>query len=331
MVGTLDENKSKYKGIINGVPFTCDEPKIILGELVDSVNDLKKFKPNIEDNVLKYNQMGYTTDIRTMGLIFKNKTFRATSLSSAKLNDKMEKSRKGIAQYAGSRLITCFTHMNHESIPFWAYYGGNDKTQKVQLIFDNFVRNFEDLIYTDYALLDREKIFFYSDEYKNTVNVNATIGRLAGLMPINEDYNIRNYIRSISVFDVQYVPVDDDVFKKNYSTRGMVKFDNAESNSIKLEISDPECLGRHKSEPWNYECETRIMICLGSQEFDEWSYIDLRLKDEIFRNLKIIMSPWVNDEAEDAIKKAISESGLSQDIIDSITIRHSVVEGTLNF
>lgn len=55
---------------------------------------------------------------------------------------------------------------------------------------------------------------------------------------------------------------------------------------------NPTVLGKQKSNPWEYEKETRILSTLSSPAFKEWDYIDLQLHDEVFRGLRIVLSPW---------------------------------------
>ena len=62
------------------------------------------------------------SDIDTMNMIFRNKTFRSSSRSNEKLNDAMEKQRIGVEEFDCSRFVTCFSHINHESVPFWTNY-----------------------------------------------------------------------------------------------------------------------------------------------------------------------------------------------------------------
>ena len=71
--------------------------------------------------------------------------------------------------------------------------------------------------------------------------------------------------------------------------------------------------GKEKSNAWDYE-ETRIMCNLYDQIFSEWSYIDLRLKPEFFRNLKIILSPWDEGDLSSIISDIIERSSLPQEI-----------------
>lgn len=311
----------------NGQPYMVNGP-------ISSEESLDGVDIQIENSVASYKRLSHTTSLDIMKLIFTKKTLRCSSLSSAKLNDSMEMQRVGISQFAGSRFIACFTYRDIESIPFWSHYGGSVKEKKVQLQFRNFAPSIRDFIFTDYALLaDGRKVFFISDEFIRTVNTNGPLGCQSGLPKINTDYSLSNCIRSISVFNLKYEPAGSDVLTKDYSSKVNIRFgkDKKSNNSIpEIPMYEAEVLGWYKSEPWDYEKETRIMCTLQDQEFSKWEYIDLRLKDEVFRDLKVILSPWADITLEEKVKELISNSDLSGDIQESIKIEHSVVEGTLN-
>lgn len=114
--------------------FVMSEP---LGEGVETLG------PNIfiDESSKRHQVFGYTTDISTMRLIFQNRTIRSSSLSYAKLNDTMEKQRVGVSDFACSRFITCFTHTNQESVPFWMNYGKDVPEDKLLLRFSNFTHD----------------------------------------------------------------------------------------------------------------------------------------------------------------------------------------------
>lgn len=332
----MDISKPKFRFKINGIPFESDMPEVIIGPALTSKSELQELMVRVSDEVKTYDRMCYTTDVGTVGLIFENMTIRSSSLSNVKLNDSKEKERIGVSQFAGGRFITCFSHIDHESVPFWVYYGGNEKAKKVLLKFDNFARHINECINTDYCLItDDKKLFFYSDEYKQTLRNNCDFGQMIGLPQINTDFITCNFVRSIEVLDVDYVPSDSDVFTLEFAGTTDIDVSKFSSKSEQTVLKDiktfkPDCLGREKSNPWDYERESRILCCLNNQEFSEFTYIDLRLKQEMFRNLVIILSPWADDELQSQLEDIIEKSTLADEIKNSITIKHSELEGTLN-
>ena len=73
-------------------------------------------------------------------------------------------------------------------------------------------------------------------------------------------------------------------------------------------------------------------ICtLSNPTFKEWDYIDLQLHSEMFRNLRIILSPWDDGSLRKQVEEIISSSDLPSDIIASIVVEDSALKGTLNF
>lgn len=159
---------------------------------------------------------------------------------------------------------------------------------------------------------------------------------MIGLPQINMDFDIRNCVRRIEVFDVDYVPTDSDVFTSDFS--GTIDIDISEFSSNPeqtvwndIKAFKPDCLGKQKSNPWSDERESRILCCLNNQEFSEWAYIDLRLRQEMFRDLVIVLSPWDDGELQSQLEDIIKRSILTDEIKKSIKIEKSGLEGTLNF
>lgn len=321
---------------IDGLTITAEEePYIVMMNTIEPGEDLRQLRIRVSEDVKSYDRMYYTTDLKAVNFILKKLTLRSSSLIASKLNDQAEKDRVGVEQFAGGRFITCFSHIDHEIASFWGLYGGDVPHEKVLLKFKNFACNFSDLFHTDYCFLgDGSKLFFYSDEYRRTLKHNCEAGQMAGLMQINTDYDIRNCIRSIEIFDVEYLPVKNEVFSQDYSGEARINWGNISENPqmvSKLKMYTPEYLGKQKSNPWYYEGESRILSCLDIQEFDEWAFIDLRLKEEIFRDLVVVMGPWAKPSLEAEIRGLLSASPINEEIKDSIVIVHSDLEGTLNF
>ena len=319
--------------VVGSAPL--DEAYIVLSDTVEPGQENDKVFLHVNDGVKNYDTMGYTTDLGTMELIFQNQTLRSSSLTNAKLNDPVEKERVGITQFAGSRFITCFSHEGHESVPFWIYYGGNVREKKVLLQSENFTDSITDKIQMDYCLVPGDKkCFFNSDEYTKTINVNGVLGNSMGLKPINTDYDLRSCIGSVSVLDIEYVPCESEIFTEDNS--GVTNADlspvsTQENTVVSIQGYDISCLGKQKSNPWEYEKESRILTSLSSTEFCEWDYIDLRLKPEFFKNLRIILSPWENEDLYQQVRDIVSGSDLPEDIKDSIVIQSSGLKGKLNF
>lgn len=315
---------------LNGITITSEEaPHLIMLSPVEPGEDVHQLRMKISDDVKRYDRMYYTTDLNAVKFILSKLTLRSSSLTSAKLNDPAEKERVGVEQFAGSRFITCFSHIDHEIASFWGLYGGEIPHERVLLKFRNFANSFAEAIHTNYCLLgDGSKVFFYSDEYRRTIKHNCVAGQMAGLQQLNTDFDIKSCVRSIEMFDVEYLPATDEAFSQDYSGEANIDWGSTSSN---MKMYKPESLGKQKSNPWDTEGESRILSCLDRTDFDEWSFIDLRLKDEIFRDLIITMNPWAKSTLENKLRDFINSSPLSEEIRASITITHSDLEGKIRF
>lgn len=321
--------RKKLKQDSNTFSITADSQgaSIIIGEPLRKGEDIKSLKIKVNESVKNYDVLGYTTDINTMRLIFENKTFRSSSLLYKGLNDLKESQRPGVAQFAGCQFITCFTHEPNESVPFWMYYGNTVKKDKVLLQFRNFAKNFDECIRTDFAIVkDNKRCFFKSPEYGKTINIQHTTD--------TSQYDLRACINSISIFDIKYCPPDSPEFTKDNSELVNVDFSHivGEENAAFNMISyDTTILGKHKYDAWSNEKETRILLrTTPISGFDEWDYIDLRLYDEVFRDMCIILSPWDDGTLKEEVQSIICNSGLPDDIVNSIAIKDSVLKGEIN-
>lgn len=320
-----DKLKIKCNGL--SIDMDLSDASLVMGEPVTSQNDIRKLRINVAKETTQHNVMGYTTDIATMRLIFQNKTFRSSSLSNVNLNDSMERQRVGVSEFSSSRFITCFTHQDHECVPFWMNYGKNIRENKVLLQFKNFADNFSSCIRIDFAKVKDDKLcFFKSPQYGVTINGQWKLD--------TTKYDLRSCIDSINFFDVEYVPAESEVFTEDYSGQANVdlqRITGQENSVVNIQKFDPTVLGKQKSNPWEYEKETRILCTLSAPYFNEWDYIDLQLHSEMFRDLNIILSPWDDGSLKGQVEEIILSSGLPANIMDSIRIQDSVLKGTLNF
>ena len=319
--------KLNFGGITLDADLT--DAKVIFADPLSSEQNENSLNINISEEVKKHPCFSYTTDIETAKLIFNNMTFRSSSLSYAKLNDQMERKRVGVSQFAGNRFITCFCHSNQESVPFWTGYGKDKREEKVLLQFRNFAKNFADCIHTDYGLVvNNKRCLFKSSEYGKLINSQWLVES-----NIAEEYDLRATVDAVLMFDVEYVPADSDIFTEKNEWDSSIDFSyvtGQDDASVAIHGFDPTVLGKQKSIPWDYEKETRILCALGGDAFNEWDYIDLRLKSEIFRGMTIILSPWDTGKLKDNIQRIINGSDLPDDIKKSIDIKDSVLKGTLN-
>ncbi|MCF0134180.1 MAG: hypothetical protein HUJ72_09965 [Blautia sp.] len=317
----------KMNGITIGTADT-EGMKLIIAEPYADDAVPRNLNINISEGSKSHPELSYTTDIGTLELIFRYQTFRSSSLSNANLNDPMEKERVGVSEYADGRFITCFCQSDHENVPFWMYYGKDKREEKVLLRFKNFAPSFADNIFIDYALTpDGRKCAFKSPDNLQLINRQHFDDR------ISQEYDLRGIISAILMFDVEYVPATSEIFTTDYAGSVDVDFSRVGDDGmvIKMDGVDPTVLGKQKSNPWEYEKETRIMSVLSGGQFPGWDFIDLRLKPTIFKDLSIVLSPWDDGSLKSKVCEAIRSSSLPDEIKDSIEVIDSALKGKLNF
>ena len=283
---------------------------------------------NVEEKTKEYPCFSYTTDIITFSLIINNMTLRSSCLTNTSLNDPCEKERKGVEEFAGSRFITCFSHTDIEQVPFWANYGKSNKPKKILLQFKNFSNNIKDNLFMDYALIDNQRILFDSKEYAAHLNY-----RYLNKAVLDDKIYLDTYIDTLQIIDVKYVKPDSELLKQDYCAPiklNIEQITGKENDNVIINGFDPTILGLYKSEAWKYEEETRILLTVNQPEFKKLSYIDLRLKPEIFADLKIILSPWDDGTLKQEVSSIITKSGLPETIKKSIIIQDSKLKNGIN-
>lgn len=279
---------------------------------------------HVNDSVKNHECFRYTTGIDALEKILKNKTFRCTCLASGKLNDKKESERNGVSDYADGKFIVCFSHDIHESVPFWLNYGGAP-TQKVQLVFGNFMKDDPSQYFdTELASTETGEIIIGEEAYKLYYFPDGPEEKTP------DGYVAHAYIWKIECFDVEYLPVDNETFSRSYLERVDLRALNIALGNA--EVAFPDCLGKQKTDPWEYEKETRILCTTHPITGKRWwDWIDLHVKDEIFREMKIILSPWDDGTQRRIIEKALHYSSISDEIQNTIKIVDSGLRGSLHF
>lgn len=313
---------------VNGIKIgegDLGSASVILTEEIPMKGNLCALNLKVEEKTKTHSCMEYTTYIGVLELILKNQTLRSSSLTNANLNDPMEKERVGVSRFANRNFITCFCHLEHECIPFWMYYGGRKRRDKVLLRFPNFSSKIEECIHTDYA---------WTAEGKKCLFRNPLFQLMEDKFANQSEYDIGNYIESLLMFDIDYVPITSEIFTKENIQKADIDFSNishCEDSVVEMKCYDTTVLGKQKSDPWDYEKETRIMSVLSLPYNRNWEYLDLRLKPEMFRDLKIILSPWSTQKRKEMVEGFLADSELPQEIKDTITIEFSALKGKLHF
>lgn len=255
--------------------------------------------------------------------LFKNRVLWCTPLNASNLNDQFEAQRKGIEEYAGSFFITCFSHCQHEIVPFWFNYGGQDDKRKVLLKIKNFSADPEEAIWLDYCLSkDKDKSqkrILFDLDYDDSNSTSPLESEC--IKSTDESWEKRFRINYFKIVDVKYNPPADPVFSRNYLQKDEVYFG---STKVEMPSYHLGVLGRYKTHHWNYEKETRI-ICTATpatHSADWGGHIELRLKDKFFEGMEVVLNPWATEEFEKEVKDFVNSSSPCP-----IPVRRSELDG----
>ena len=97
---------------------------------------MSSFEQNIHPS--EHSALTHYCAVDSFEKIIQNRTLKCTNLSSMQLNDKFEAKRRKIEYEARRFFIACFSHSEHEIVPFWKNYGGDCLCGKLALKFKNF-------------------------------------------------------------------------------------------------------------------------------------------------------------------------------------------------
>jgi hypothetical protein len=175
-------------------------------------------------------------------------------------------------------------------------------------------------IFPHYCLQDdavcvelRPEEFFAKDDNEGNEEHSTIIKR------IETDGKKADYKAGLFFIDVEYVERNKIMSENNlipvYTPDGEMRH-----------IPDGRVLGRYKTNCWDYEAETRIIV-QALMRFDErtnqFPYHEalfLKLNDEFFRELKIILNPWRDDNLRSCVKSIIKSSRLCKEIKETIKV-----------
>lgn len=283
---------------------------------------VQKFSAN--KNCMKYKQLLHYTSLDVLKIMLNNRTLKCNSLKN--VNDLLERKRKGIEKLTESFYVACFCNRQYEIVPCWFLYGGcNPDNEKVLLRFKNFANSLDNVIEGDWAFTDETKQIFFDAKKVFTVNEGGI-----SCCPIRDPHiENRQTIKTVRLFDVEYLLPNDEALLKEYKTSGNVSFGKG-GTTFPTQISDVRSIGKYKTIHWGYEYETRIQCTMNPMDIFYFNYILLRLKDEIFRDMVIVANPWASDRFIAEIGTALSDSTLNGDIKKSIVVQRSELDGQID-
>lgn len=283
--------------------------------------DFSKFKAS--DDCKTHDQLLHYTSFDVLKIMLNSRTLKCNSLKN--VNDRLEREREGIEDLIDASYVSCFCHYQYEIVPFWFMYGGSVlDSKKVLLRFKNFANFLENVIESDWAFTGENKIIYFNPQKLFEVN----IGGISCYPIDNPLIEKRQTIKTVRLFDIEYLLPDHEAFSKKYKIQGNVSFDEGQS-LLPAIINDARSIGKHKTIHWEYEAETRIQCKMNPFEKCYFDYILLRLKDDIYRDMGIIANPWASDDFISDIKTALLESTLPRRIKETIIIKRSELDGQI--
>ena len=249
----------------------------------------------------------YTT-IETLALILKNKTIRFSRLDI--LNDLEEGHISSSGVDVGKlAFVSCWTENTEEGIPLWTNYGKGCMGVRIALEKDMF---------KDYEW--SEEHFKQNNTLRIPIYANGTFGKFK--IPF-KDIMTKGY--------TMYPPtkIEDFYFPIQY-VKDMKSFvgKSVSTNLNQIENINNTMIGRYKHNRWEFEKEARFILYkypIDTEEylrnpsaetlsnrfinnhFDNCTFYDMHLKDDIFDSLEVILSPSANE-----CHKIIVESLLKQ-------------------
>lgn len=250
-----------------------------------------------EIKALSRNRLFHYTSFRTLKRIIKNKEILFNQIS--RVNDGKEAKLFNNSEVSKLVFVSCFTHLNTESIPMWYIYGKNNKQ-----------RNGNDTVRIEFKFKTTDIISSFIDECrasKNSTDKNIIWWKSirSGIYPKIEWYY------HIKTSDVVY------------------RIQEIEKHPIKNnEIYSLSSMGRIKRKEWQYEKETRLILVMRTLNSNiSVPNIDYFLIPIKFCNLEMItvtFNPWMESGLKEKIKhffstvKEFQRLGIQTKFYDSI-------------
>ena len=305
-----------------------DDPYLIIDKVSDRVNS--DFSIYTQDACKGYKQLLHYSNVDTLNYILcDKKTLKLSSLTNILLNDQEEQERQDIKKFAQGYFVSCFCHCQSEKKYFWDNYGGTDNKSKILLKFRNFSECFERYIFTDYFITGENKKMSFgasniTEDTGQRMSINLFGQSLTGRLSVpaaHTEYDLRNWIQFIDILDVEYVLEGDSRITDNYSTLSNLSFKDSQI-AQELVTYKTIPLAKYKtSKKWGVEEETRIVCKLHQCSDISFDHLLLRLKDEIFEGLEIVINPWVdNNDLEQQIQNIKNLSPINEKIKNTIKI-----------
>jgi hypothetical protein len=221
--------------------------------------------------------LSHYTTIETLSLILKNRTIRFNSLS--RVDDPREGETIDYGNMGHTILVSCWEESKNESIAMWKMYGGNYSGCIIKMP-SNMFKNY--------------KMGYYENRKVDENLVKEKCFRI---------YEDKNICITTIINDLVKIIYTDDL-----QCRYINELPNGDTSLNDLFIAS------HKSSDWSFQHEWRFILeqyplprggnfFIGN-ELEQGlidktiykDYYDLKIDNEIFEKMEIILGPWCNDK-----------------------------------
>lgn len=246
----------------------------------------------------------YTT-IDALSLILKNRTIRFTRLDTVDDPEEYGFEKYGL-RVAPFVYVSCWTSVSEEIIPMWKMYSNNARGVRIGMDSQMF------------EVFDKQgwPSFFPEGYY---------VDKDFAVTPLT-----RNQQFMYPLYDVSYV---EDVAAKTDS----IYKDTNDGRAI-----DFKELGRYKKNDWSFQREKRFLLnvfpkemgsdrypvfasCINNQRFAQELFIDVPVKDSVFKSMEIVLGP-LSTESDRVIISSLMNTYLNR-----IDFRISSFSGKMRF
>jgi len=215
-------------------------------------------------NSKKHHYLYHYTSYQTLIKILKNNSFMFNRTDF--VNDLIERER--IVKGSTESFVSCYTHNKKESIPMWLLYAKKDGVRigfKNKLIFDN------------------QRVYYYKNDQKIYFEKKAIS---SNKIPSNIIKVYNGYIEASNPFRI-------DIIYSNDKLKNQFCF---EDQGIQEQY--PYIQVGIKSNPWEYEKETRYFI--GTSIFERLNIEKLycEFSDFFYNGLEIVWNPIMKNKNE---------------------------------
>lgn len=247
------------------------------------------------------------TNIDTLGLILKNKTFRFNSLENVDDGEEMETEDFGnLGRFC---YVSCWTDEEKESVPMWKQYTVPEKGVRLKLpknIFDE-VKNIG---------LSKEQLSLLNTD-SESINVYEELPYTNGVAEYERENIVTFMPRVVELFPVTYTK---DKTLLHYSVY------NENDNGVRLET---KLIGKFKSIDWKYQAEWRYrlfsypfglftitqntnimmdaqhMMNIMKTESIKYQHFDIPFNQKFLNGMEILTSPIFDDESRELLNNLI--------------------------